>query len=44
MGRWDGMFTAGVRATFLTSKHVAPLMLGRPPDEPGLIVNTIAWA
>jgi NAD(P)-dependent dehydrogenase (short-subunit alcohol dehydrogenase family) len=44
MWRWDGMFTAGVRATYLTTKHVAPLMLRRPTDEPGLIVNTIAWA
>jgi NAD(P)-dependent dehydrogenase (short-subunit alcohol dehydrogenase family) len=44
MWRWDGMFTAGVRATYLTAKHVTPLMLGRPPGEPGLIVNTIAWA
>jgi NAD(P)-dependent dehydrogenase (short-subunit alcohol dehydrogenase family) len=44
MWRWDAMFTAGVRAGFLTSKHIAPLMLGRPPAEPGLIVNTIAWA
>jgi NAD(P)-dependent dehydrogenase (short-subunit alcohol dehydrogenase family) len=44
MWRWDGMFTAGVRATYLTSKQVTPLMLGRPADEPGLIVNTIAWA
>jgi NAD(P)-dependent dehydrogenase (short-subunit alcohol dehydrogenase family) len=44
MWRWDAMFTAGLRATFLTSKHVAPLMLKRPPDEPGLIVNTLAWA
>jgi NAD(P)-dependent dehydrogenase (short-subunit alcohol dehydrogenase family) len=42
--RWDAMFTAGVRATYLTSKHVAPLMLGRPANEPGLIVHTIAWA
>lgn len=44
MWRWDAMFTAGVRATYLTSKHVAPLMLGRPSGESGLIVNTIAWA
>jgi NAD(P)-dependent dehydrogenase (short-subunit alcohol dehydrogenase family) len=35
MGRWDGMFTAGVRATFLTSKHVAPLMLGDHQMSPG---------
>jgi NAD(P)-dependent dehydrogenase (short-subunit alcohol dehydrogenase family) len=44
MWRWDAMFTAGVRATYLTSKHVAPLMLQRQAHEPGLIVNTIAWA
>jgi NAD(P)-dependent dehydrogenase (short-subunit alcohol dehydrogenase family) len=44
MWRWDAMFTAGVRATYLTSRYVAPLMLQRPVDEPGLIVNTIAWA
>jgi NAD(P)-dependent dehydrogenase (short-subunit alcohol dehydrogenase family) len=44
MWRWDAMFTGGVRATYVTSKHVAPLMLERPSGEPGLIVNTIAWA
>jgi dehydrogenase/reductase SDR family member 1 len=44
MWRWDGMFTAGVRATFLTCRHAVPLMLGRPAGEPGLIANTIAWA
>jgi NAD(P)-dependent dehydrogenase (short-subunit alcohol dehydrogenase family) len=44
MWRWDAMFTAGVRASYLTSRHVAPLMLGRAAGEPGLIVNTIAWA
>lgn len=38
--RWDQMFTAGVRATLLTSARLAPLFL--LPSQ-GLIVNTIAW-
>jgi NAD(P)-dependent dehydrogenase (short-subunit alcohol dehydrogenase family) len=42
--RRDAMFTAGVRASYLTSKRIAPLMVGRPPGRLGLIVNTIAWA
>jgi NAD(P)-dependent dehydrogenase (short-subunit alcohol dehydrogenase family) len=37
---WDGMFTAGVRATLLTSARVAPLIILR---RGGLIVNTVAW-
>ena len=39
--RWDGMFTAGVRAQLVTSRAAAPLLLagGR-----GLIVATVAWA
>jgi NAD(P)-dependent dehydrogenase (short-subunit alcohol dehydrogenase family) len=38
--RWDQMFTAGVRATLLTSARLAPLFLRQ---SRGLIVNTIAW-
>lgn len=38
---WDGMFVAGVRAAFDTSRHAAPLLVERGH---GLIVNTIAWA
>jgi NAD(P)-dependent dehydrogenase (short-subunit alcohol dehydrogenase family) len=37
---WDGMFTAGVRATLLTATRLAPLMVAR---RTGLIVNTVAW-
>ncbi len=37
---WEGMFTAGVRATLLTSARLVPLML---PRKKGLIVNTVAW-
>lgn len=40
-GRWDGMFTAGVRAHFTASAAVAPLMVERGS---GLIVSTVAWA
>jgi NAD(P)-dependent dehydrogenase (short-subunit alcohol dehydrogenase family) len=37
---WDGMFTAGVRATLLTSARLAPLMIrGRA----GVVVNIVAW-
>jgi NAD(P)-dependent dehydrogenase (short-subunit alcohol dehydrogenase family) len=39
--RWDGMYTAGVRAHFLASRFAAPMMIERGS---GLIVNTIAWA
>lgn len=42
--RWDTMFTAGVRAHLLAAQLAAPLLLDRPPDRPGLIINTIAWA
>jgi NAD(P)-dependent dehydrogenase (short-subunit alcohol dehydrogenase family) len=42
--RWDGMFTAGVRASFVSSRYAAPLLLERRAKRPGLIVNTIAWA
>ncbi len=37
---WEGMFVAGVRAHFASSRLAAPLML---PQRNGLIVNTIAW-
>src|SRR5262245_2609722 len=39
-GRWDGMFTAGVRATLLASQRSAPLML---EAGKGLIVHVTAW-
>jgi NAD(P)-dependent dehydrogenase (short-subunit alcohol dehydrogenase family) len=42
--RWEGMFTAGVRASFVSSRYAAPLLLERRAKRPGLIVNTIAWA
>lgn len=38
--RWDGMFTAGVRAHFTASRLAAPLMMAR---KRGLIVHTTAW-
>jgi len=41
LSRWEGMFTAGVRATMVSSHFAAPLMLGRPG---ALIVSTIAWS
>ncbi len=37
---WDGMFTAGVRSTLLTSARLAPIMFQR---SGGLLVNTLAW-
>jgi len=37
--RWDGMFTAGVRASLLTSYYAAPLFLRQ---KSGLIVNISA--
>ena len=37
---WDGMFTAGVRATLVASRFAAPLML---KQGHGLIVNITAW-
>lgn len=40
VGHWDRMFTAGVRATLLTSARFAPLFVAQ---SQGLIVNTIAW-
>jgi NAD(P)-dependent dehydrogenase (short-subunit alcohol dehydrogenase family) len=39
--RWNQMFTAGVRATLVSSRFAAPLMLGRPS---ALIISTVAWA
>lgn len=42
--RWEGMFTAGVRAHLLSSRHAAPLLVEHRDRCPGLIVNTIAWA
>jgi NAD(P)-dependent dehydrogenase (short-subunit alcohol dehydrogenase family) len=42
--RWDAMFTAGVRAHLLASRHAAPLLIERRAARPGLIVSTIAWA
>jgi NAD(P)-dependent dehydrogenase (short-subunit alcohol dehydrogenase family) len=42
--RWDGMFTAGVRASFVTSRYAAPLLLRGRAERPGLVVNTMAWA
>jgi NAD(P)-dependent dehydrogenase (short-subunit alcohol dehydrogenase family) len=38
--RWDAMFGAGVRASYVSSWYGAPLML----EHGGLIVNTMAWA
>lgn len=44
-GRWDAMFTAGVRAHLVMSQLAAPLLLGRSErDRPGLIASTIAWS
>jgi NAD(P)-dependent dehydrogenase (short-subunit alcohol dehydrogenase family) len=40
LSHWDGMFTAGVRAAFLSSHFAIPLML---PERSGLIVNTTYW-
>ena len=37
---WDGMFTAGVRATLYASRFAAPLMIAR---KSGLIINITAW-
>jgi NAD(P)-dependent dehydrogenase (short-subunit alcohol dehydrogenase family) len=42
--RWDKMFTAGVRAGYVTSWLAMPLLLAEPRDRPRLIVSTIAWA
>jgi NAD(P)-dependent dehydrogenase (short-subunit alcohol dehydrogenase family) len=37
---WEGMFTAGVRATLVASRFAASLMLSR---RQGLIINITAW-
>lgn len=37
---WDGMFTAGVRASFIAARCAIPLMLSQ---QRGLIVNITAW-
>lgn len=43
--RWDGMFTAGVRAQWLTARALAPLLIARATaSRPGLVVATVAWA
>jgi NAD(P)-dependent dehydrogenase (short-subunit alcohol dehydrogenase family) len=42
--RWEGMFTAGVRAHFLTARHAAPLLAEPAGGRPRLIVSTLAWA
>jgi NAD(P)-dependent dehydrogenase (short-subunit alcohol dehydrogenase family) len=42
--RWDGMFTAGVRAHLQASRHAAPLLVEHRDARPGLVVSTIAWA
>jgi NAD(P)-dependent dehydrogenase (short-subunit alcohol dehydrogenase family) len=43
MWRWDGMFTAGVRAHYLTASLAVPLLL-RSQSRPRLIISTVAWA
>jgi len=39
--RWDSMFAAGVRASYVASSHAARLMV---PARRGLIVNISFWA
>jgi NAD(P)-dependent dehydrogenase (short-subunit alcohol dehydrogenase family) len=41
--RWDGMFTAGVRAHYLAASLAVPLLLASS-RQPRLIISTIAWA
>lgn len=41
MARWDGMFTAGVRAHYTASRLAASLMVAQ---QSGLIVNISYWA
>ncbi len=43
MDRWEGMFTAGVRAHLMTNLYGIPLMLGRKQKGGGLIVSTTYW-
>jgi NAD(P)-dependent dehydrogenase (short-subunit alcohol dehydrogenase family) len=38
--RWDKMFNSGVRAHFLTSKHIVPMMM---KEKKGLVINTTFW-
>src|SRR5439155_11032672 len=38
--RWEGMFTAGVRATMATAHRAVPLLLDA---DRGLVVNIAAW-
>lgn len=38
--RWDKMFNSGVRAHFMTSKYIAPMMM---ENKKGLIINTTFW-
>jgi NAD(P)-dependent dehydrogenase (short-subunit alcohol dehydrogenase family) len=38
--RWEGMFTAGVRAHFLATRHAVPLLL---QAQRGVVVLTTAW-
>jgi NAD(P)-dependent dehydrogenase (short-subunit alcohol dehydrogenase family) len=40
MERWEGMFTAGVRAHLVTNRYGIPLMLGH---RGGLVVSTTYW-
>ncbi|WP_338871421.1 SDR family NAD(P)-dependent oxidoreductase [Myxococcus stipitatus] len=43
--RWQGMYVAGLRAHFLSSRSAAPLLIERKADAPpGLIINTVGWA
>jgi len=37
---WDGMFTSGVRAAMVASRHAISMML---PQKHGLIINITAW-
>lgn len=39
--RWDGMFEAGVRTHWATTRFAAPLLMDRGS---GLVVGTVAWA
>ena len=42
---WGGMFDRGLKATFLSSRHAAPLLMSsRARSGPRLVVNTLAWA
>lgn len=41
VSRWESMFTAGARATVVSSRFAAPLLIA---SGGGLIVSTVAWA